>query len=348
MSVTARIIYLNFAQADSGVLAQMDLRRDYVLACRFMHCGVVDRTGTLDPGFPYAPIDRIPAAATDGVSFAELCDTIGAEIVDEASRMGREIRVLWSGGIDSTAALIATMRAAEARGYGHNLRVLLSLDSVHENPAFFLRHIDGRYAIDSARYPISAALDPAACNVTGEHGDQLFGSQLLEPYVRRGLADVSYREIFPLVVAERLRSIEAIWRLRRYLDPVIAAAPVPIRTLFDCMWWLNFALKWQDVSLRLAALRGADARAVSESLHHFFRDPRFQAWSLAQGSTRCPPTWARYKDAAKQYILDFTGDHRYYRTKVKEDSLRNVIVDESADTASRLFMTEDFRAVTIA
>lgn len=343
-----RVIYLSFAQADSGRLAHTDLPRDYVLACRFMHCGVVDRTGTLDSGFQYAPLDRIPAVATPGVSFAELCDTIGAEIVDEASRMDREIRVLWSGGIDSTAALIAIMKTAEARGYGHNVRVLLSLDSVHENPAFFLRHIDGRYAIYSVRYPISAALDAAACNVTGEHGDQLFGSQLLEPYVRRGLADVSYRDIFPLVVAERVGSIEAIWRVLRYLDPVIAAAPVPIRTLFDCMWWLNFALKWQDVSLRMAALRGADARAVSESLHHFFRDPRFQAWSLAQIGTRCPPTWARYKDAAKRYILDFTGDHRYYRTKVKEDSLRNVIVDGTADTAARVFMTEDFRAVTIA
>ena len=343
-----RIIYLNFAQADSGMLADTYLRRDYMLACRFMHCGVVDRTGTLDLGFPCAPLDRIPAPATDGVSFAELCDTIGAEIVVNASRMGREIRVLWSGGIDSTAALIAMMKAAEERRYGHKLRVLLSLDSVHENPAFFLRHIDGRYAIDSARYPISAALDPAACNVTGEHGDQLFGSQLLEPYVRRGLADVRYREIFPLVVAERVRSIEAVWRLQRYLDPVIAAAPVPIRTLFDCMWWLNFALKWQDVSLRLSALRGADARGVCESLHHFFRDPRFQAWSLAQGDARCPPSWARYKDVAKRYILEYTGDNCYYRTKVKEDSLRNVIVDGIAVTAPRVYMTEDFRTFTAA
>jgi hypothetical protein len=346
MSV-ARVLYLNFAQADSGMLVNAELRRDYVLACRFMHCGIVDRTGALDLGFPYAPLDKIPAPATDSVTFAGLCDTIGAEIVDEASRTGREIRVLWSGGIDSTAALVAIIKAAETCGSGHNLRILLSLDSVHEYPAFFLQHIDGRYATCSARYPISAALDPAACNVTGEHGDQLFGSQLLEPYVRRGLADVSYRDILPLVVAERVRSIDAIWRVPRYLDPVIAAAPVPIRTLFDCMWWLNFVLKWQDVSLRLAALRGAEARAVSESLRHFFRDPRFQAWALARADTRCPPTWARYKDSAKRYILDFTGDHSYYRTKVKEDSLRNVIVDGTAAIAPRIYMTEDFRAVAI-
>lgn len=344
MSV-GRILYLNFAQADSGALADVDLRRDYVLACRFMHCGIVDRTATLDLGFAYAAVDPIPELSLDGATFADLCDAVGTEIVDDASRLGREVRVLWSGGIDSTTALIAVIKAAEARGYARNVRVLLSLDSVHENPAFFLQHIDGRYEIASAAYPISAALDPGACNVTGEHGDQLFGSQLLESYVRRGLAGVAYRDIFPLVVAERVRSLDALWRVARYLDPVIAAAPVPIRTLFDCLWWLNFSLKWQDVSLRLAAFHGDHARVISDSIRHFFRDERFQAWALAQRESRCPSTWARYKDVAKRYILDFTGDRSYYRTKETEDSLRNVIVSQTSATVPRIYMTEDFRAV---
>ena len=338
-----RVLFLNFSQADSGSLGCDRLPRDYVLACRFLHCSILDRTGTLNQGFDYAVLDPIPAPATDGVGFSELCDTVGGELVAEALRTGRAIHVLWSGGIDSTAALIATMKAADAHGCRDRVRVLLSLDSVHEYPRFFLDHVSGMYPIRAVSHPVAEFLDPAALTVTGEHGDQLFGSHLLESYVRRGLGDVDYREILPLVVMERLRSVRGAYRVGRYLDPVFAAAPVPIRTLFDALWWLNFSLKWQDVTLRLPVLHGEQARTVYDSLRHFYRDVRFQAWALANAAGRCPPVWAGYKDAAKRYILAFTGDRDYYWHKEKEVSLRNLTADPASGTRYRVLMREDFR-----
>jgi hypothetical protein len=340
-----RLIFLNFRQADSGTVEYRQLPHDYVLACRFLHCGIIDRTSTLDQGFDYAVLDRIPAPAIDGPTFAALCDTVGAEIVAEALETRRRISVLWSGGIDSTTALIAIMKAAEARDCRDRVRVLLSHSSVHEYPGFFLRHINGAYRFRSVTHPIAEFLNPAVINVTGEHGDQLFGSQLLESYVRRGLGGVDYRDILPLVILERLGNPRSAHRVERYLEPVIAAAPVPIRTLFDCMWWLNFSLKWQDVTLRLSVFRGDETCAVYGSLRHFFRDERFQAWSLANGAERLPPGWTRYKDLAKQYIFAFSGDQAYYRHKEKEDSLKNVLVDSASTVAYRAFMCEDFRPV---
>lgn len=340
-----RVLFLNVRQVDGGTVGHDELPRDYVLACRFLHCGIIDRTGALDQGFAYAVLDPIPTPATDGATFAQLCDAIGAEIVAAALAAGRQIDVLWSGGIDSTTALVAIMKAAAERGGGDRVRVLLSLDSVHEYPRFFLHHINGRYRIHGVTHPLAEFLDPAAITVTGEHGDQLFGSRLLESYVRRGVGGVDYREILPLVLIERLRGPRGVDRVRRYLEPVVAAAPAPVRTLFDYLWWLNFALKWQEVTLRLAAFRGEEARAVYGSLRHFFRDDRFQAWSLAHASAREVPIWARYKDVAKQYILDFTGDAAYYRHKEKEDSLKNVMVNPASAIGYRVVMREDFRPV---
>jgi hypothetical protein len=340
-----RVLFLNFSQAAGGTVGGDRLPPDYVLACRFLRCSIIDRTSTLDQGFDYAVLDRIPAPATDGATFAELCDTAGAEVVAEALATGRSIDVLWSGGIDSTTALIAVMKAAEARRCADRVCVLLSLDSVLEYPGFFLRHINGTYRIRAVPHPISEALDPAAITVTGEHGDQLFGSHLLESYVRRGLGGVDYREVLPLVLVERLRSVRGAYRVNRYLTPVIAAAPVPLRTLFDCMWWLNFSLKWQEVTLRLPVFRGEQARGAYEALRHFFRDDRFQAWALANTYGRVPTVWARYKDAAKRYILEFTGDRVYYRDKEKVDSLRNVMTNPASPTRYRVFMREDFRPV---
>src|SRR5215204_2516711 len=95
-----RMLFLNFLQADGGTIGGDELPRDYVLACRFLHCSIIDRTATLDQGFAYVARDRIPAPGIGDATFAELCDAIGAEIVAGAIGEGSEIGVLWSGGID--------------------------------------------------------------------------------------------------------------------------------------------------------------------------------------------------------------------------------------------------------
>ncbi len=338
----SRITFLNTRQAEHGYVGQTKLSRDYVLACRFFHCGIIDRTGTLDQGFPYRVLDPIPTIGAESPSFAELCDANGARVVSEAVLANRNISVLWSGGIDSTCALIAVAKAAQLQGYTAHIRVLLSASSIHEYPGYFLRHIDGMLPIQPVRFPISAYLDPESLIVTGEHGDQLFGSHLLRTYVERGVAHFDYREILPLVMLERLRNPYAARRVMRYLTPVIDAAPVSINSLFDCMWWFNFALKWQDVALRMASLRSSDAPAVVSSLRHFFRGVEFQNWALANTPGNPVPTWSGYKEVAKRYILDHTGDEAYFRSKEKEDSLRNVFAHPEGGSAVRAFMREEF------
>jgi hypothetical protein len=339
------MLFLNFNQAASGELDRQKLPTDYALACRFLHCSIIDRTRTLDTGFPYDVIDPIPAPVTEGPSFAELCDARGKEIVEEALTTGRRIDVLWSGGIDSTTALISVIKATNEGRCTDCVRILLSMNSVLEYPRFFLDQINSQMPIRAVNHPISHALDPGALTVTGEHGDQLFGSHLLESYVRRGLAGVDYREILPLVMLERLRSPRSVQRMRRYLQSAIDVAPVPIHSLFDCMWWLNFSLKWQEVILRLTVFRGDQAKPVYQSLRHFFRSDPFQSWALATTPGLPVPVWSRYKDVAKQYIYGFTGDQTYFKLKEKEDSLRNVMAPPVNGERCRVFMKEDFRPV---
>src|SRR5207247_491504 len=98
----------------SGFLDSRRLPEEYVLGCRFFHCGIMDRTRTLDQGFDYAVLDPVPAPVASSPSFGEICDATGSEIVAEAIRDGKLIRVSWSGGIDSTSALIALMKAVDA------------------------------------------------------------------------------------------------------------------------------------------------------------------------------------------------------------------------------------------
>jgi hypothetical protein len=339
------LLFLNFNQADSGRIGDDRLLPDYVLACRFLHCSIIDRTSALDPGFAFAVLDPIPDRATGDETFAQICDATGEEIVAQAVRESRAINLLWSGGIDSTAALIAVIKAVEARRCPDLLRVRLSMHSATEYPGFFLRFINDRFAVAPVSHPISAGLCACDINVTGEHGDQLFGSHLLASYVRRGLGGSPYEDLLPFVLHERLGSWRSARRVQRFLAPVIAAAPVPIVTLFDYFWWLNFSLKWQEVTLRLPAYRGDQAAEIYHSLHHFYRNERFQIWALATTPGKPVPSWDRYKDEAKHYILDFTRDEAYFQYKEKEDSLRHVMANQAISTKLLAYMRQDFQPV---
>lgn len=341
------VIYLNFNQANSGCLGERQLPADYVAACRFMHCGVIDRSGMLPPPFPWQVLDPIPAPGDSIAEFGTLCDARGEELVAEAIAARTTIRHFWSGGIDSTSALIALMRAVARRGCADRLCVLLSMDSVLEYPDFYLRFIDGRFPVESVRPPMAQALQPGALNVTGEHGDQLFGSQLLAPYVRRGVAHEPYRDLLPLVMLERLRNPLDAWRVGRYLQPVLDAAPAAVVSLFDALWWLNFTLKWQDVSVRMVGMCGGAAQPLFQSLRHFFRTDSYQQWALENTPRKPVECWTDYKATAKAYIRDFTGDEHYFRLKIKEDSLRNVLSDGGNDRY-RVFTRDDFMPVVTA
>jgi hypothetical protein len=108
---------------------------------------------------------------------------------------------------------------------------------------------------------------------------------------------------------------------------------------------MNYALKWQEVTLRLPAWRRDDALDTYRSLHHFYRTEPFQAWALGQSATARPHIWADFKLVAKRYIHATVRDEAYFQTKEKEDSLRNVQGTADALTQVRMLMREDFQPV---
>jgi hypothetical protein len=333
--------------ARSAMLDGIALPAPYVDACRFLGCGIIDRSYKLDQGFDYAVLDPIPPGNDNTMTFIELCDTMAREIVAEAIETQKTINVLWSGGIDSTAALIAIMQVVEPDDRRALVEVLVSIESIQEYPSFYQNHIKGKYHVKPVADPITKYVDPSAIVVTGEHGDQLFGSHLLRRYVEGGSAHLPYWDVLPFVLTENLGSAKKADDVLRYLEPQVAAAPVTIRTLFDCLWWLNFSLKWQQVTLRLAVFKNEEVRETFGSMRHFFRDRRFQSWSLSNPSARSTATWERYKDAAKQYIFSFTGDMEYYLTKTKELSLKRVFVKSELRKKYQchVFMRDNYRPV---
>jgi hypothetical protein len=276
---------------------------------------------------PYAVLDPLPRAGGDSPPFDAIADATGETILRESVSTGRCIQVLWSGGIDSTVALIALSKSATTHALRARIRVICSVHSVREYPWFFSNHVAGVFPVSMVTQPIGEALDDTCLIVTGEHGDQLFGSVKLESLVDTGDAALPYRSFVQPILARQFGNEERAAVITDYLAPQIEQCPTPLETVFDYLWWVNFSLKWQHVSLRIPVFRGRRPWRTYFALRHFFRRAPFQRWALRHPEIRRIENWRQYKLPAKEYIYAFTKDADYYENKVKEPSLKHVLVD---------------------
>lgn len=342
-----KIIFINPHAAMERSVEGKTIRPEYRDLSKVFACGPIDRTGTLETGFDYKVLDKIPEPILNRDTFCPICDLTGEKLVQEAITLDKKIQVLWSGGIDSTAALISLLKAREKMDF-RNIEVLLSIDSVTEYPFFYKRYVS-KEKVRIVSHPISKYIDPYnSLVVTGELGDQLFGSDKVLDFVESGIFKMPYQDIAPLVFHKKLESISRVDALMQYMEPQIQKSPYKIKSLFDLMWWMNFSLKWQQVVLRLVAFRYQDPVETYNSLRHFYRGDEFQIWSITHPDNKIWNTSTSYKKPAKKYIYSFTDDQKYFDNKKKKISLQPIsenVKEIRGDRRVKFIMREDMKVI---
>ena len=224
--------------------------------------------------------------------------------------LDKPIKLFWSGGIDSTAALCALLIADVPRD---QLQVIYNHHSVAEYPRFFAEHIENKLDHKSVeRRALSRELSPDVVGTTGEPGDQLFGN--LNKFLKRLGWENAFKPWRPLYPRE----------LVDVSEPIVARAPRPIETLFDFCWWMNFCLKYQQTSLRLLAnLEGEDnVQRFRYGMHPFYETAAFQQWCMSNPDQLVKTTFESMKYPAKDLIFEWTRDREYHDTKLKVGSLQ--------------------------
>jgi hypothetical protein len=302
------------------------LRPEYIAACRFFSAPLIDRTETLDAGIEFEILDRLKDFSVSEKSFSRICAERAEAICKKSFEENRKIQILWSGGIDSTLALVSIFRELEKREKLEYLEILLSKESVAEYPTFFRDVIEKRLNYIFFEPPIYDFLDAEKIIVTGEHGDQIFGSDKAQHFIITNQAFRPFEEILPFVIARKLGSTKSVDALISYLTPQIEKSPVKIKTLFDFLWWMNFSLKWQHVSLRMFYSDEAERFSLDKNFLHFFSAKDFQNWSISNHKFKIKQTWKSYKYIAKECIFDFHKDENYLLNKEKEQSLKDAII----------------------
>lgn len=104
---------------------------------------IIDRTNTLRTPVVIKNVCPIPVFSPMKRPFEELCNERARELLMRADALGSSIYVLWSGGIDSTLVLVSLLKNAST-AQKKNIVVLLSEESIGENPRFYQEHIRGK------------------------------------------------------------------------------------------------------------------------------------------------------------------------------------------------------------
>ena len=275
-----------------------------------------DRTETFK--LPIALKNQFPIPKIDHnftKTYEDICDQTASEIINKAVNSNKKIRILWSGGIDSTLILITFLK----QGQRDILEVGLSIESIAENYDFYKNHLLGRVKLIPATDLKSLASSDCVL-VGGEYNDQLLGSNLLPTFVR--YYDVNdLHNTFNLDKLKKVFSSRYTINVDTWIDIYLSIAeksPIQIKTNLDFHWWINFSCKWQGLYYRLASYFPESYDL--ENYCHFFQTEDFQQWSLLNHSQEFN-RWEDYKKICKDLIWQFDKNDEYRNKKTKLESL---------------------------
>jgi hypothetical protein len=289
-----------------------------------------DRTGVMNLPIHIKPLYPIPTFRTFTKTFAELCDERATEILSRSERLNAPIYIMYSGGIDSTCVVVSMLKNATA-AQRKKLTILLSDQSIQENPKFYDEHLKGKIQIGPSM-SFSERLGTNDILLSGEHNDMIMGSEKIGKLMMRyGPHSIYERYNRTMMIEFYAGMVQENTNLSTFyidmFEKICAQAPMPLTTNMDFLWWINFAIKWQSCYAYILLLTPEkqthlinqeylDSRFVS-----FYNTDDFQLWSMNNLDKRIKDTWKSYKWVPKEIIYSYNKDAEYRDHKMKRGSL---------------------------
>jgi hypothetical protein len=289
----------------------------------------IDRTGSFSLPLATTSLFPLPSLRPFSKTYETICDERAVELLARAEKLDCSLYVFWSGGIDSTLVLVSLLKNATPE-QRERLVVLMSEESIIENPNFYRDHIHGVLRRESS-HVFPYLLGTNNFFVNGEHNDQLFGAELCGQFMNHyGEAVIHKRYARNLFVSFFTHKVGdanlAVWYVD-LLEGLAERAPIGLSTNHDIIWWFNFVAHWQSVFMRTllyTAERNKDLISkeyITSRYAPFYSTDDFQLWSMNNLDKKIKDTWKTYKWPAKDIIYDYTKDAEYRDNKTKQGSL---------------------------
>lgn len=280
---------------------------------------------------------KIPAYNELNLSFDECAVNRAQEIINIQNKTGQQIRLLYSGGIDSTVVLISFINLLGIQEASKRIKIQMNQDSINENPEMWYKIISPNFEILDSNLSYNESDYGDWLYVTGELNDQLFGAEMQRDYEfwkgSGSLNDkIDLSNLINFFVECKKIDKKSALTLSTMLIDNLKTCPNHQNQMWDIFWWYNFSWKWIYVYFRFFLFFKnqslIDLKWMSQNYFPFFDSTEFQLWSLNNKQEKHKGSWSSYKFPAKQMICNFLGSN-FYMTKVKRNSLPKIIIARS-------------------
>jgi hypothetical protein len=294
---------------------------------QFFHpnIGIIDRTDTIKIPLAATTKHPIPVFKQDfNLSFKE-CALHRMKDLDHLHQTtGKQFRLMYSGGIDSTGVLSAFVAYYGLERAAELAEISCNKDSMEENPWAWDRIIrKGKFRLHKSTDHADGWRDDRII-ITGECSDQLFG---LGGYT----ASRTGKDLYPPATSEEIRDHLSrshpkadVVDVCEILQKISSAAPFDIENLYLFVWWINFVLTWDGVVYRTMAQANIEQLpedTLASGYVAFYNTDLFQQWSMKYhyDNPRLYAESYNFKRICKEFIIDTLGIPEY-QNKFKTES----------------------------
>lgn len=260
----------------------------YIGETPFERAPAIDRTGLVDNSISI--LTAIPPLPTTEIVLGDVVEDRAKELLSKSQVENKELRVAWSGGVDSTLVLSAIIK--NKIDYPNaDVKICLNQNSIRSNVSFYNQYIKNILDVYESNFSEKIEVDSENLAnsfsketgkewflVTGECGDQI-------------TAPKNYKTSY---------SNEVLLLLK----PILDARPAGWGSEgIDRACWFKLVLLWQWSQVRMSLMYGIHY----DKIEHFFDNDAFQQWWLqTPPSERYEEEYA-YKPEFQEYIRGFTG-----------------------------------------
>ena len=267
------------------------------------------------------------------LSWNDITDQQALKFQDLMLTSGKNLVLLWSGGIDSTCLVTAVLKNFEKSNLSR-VSVACNWMSIIEYPKFYVDHICKHFEIiDSDVFNKQIASTTGVIAIHGNVCDNL--THGMTPYyeyimsVRDAtLLDRSWEkdpDSLIYYIGKISRSKEyARW----YYDKIsenIKSVDIPLETYFDFIWWASFNYNWSHQVL-LPCIHKIDYLSWEQFNNRYvawYNSTDYQLWSMKNNGAmvKHKGKFGSQKHHVKDYIFEYTRDKFYRDNKIKIGSI---------------------------
>ena len=284
----------------------------------------------------YAP----PPLVFSSTKMIDVADRRAMEIIKNAKDTGRNIGIMWSGGIDSTVVLVAILKNISEADH-ELLTVYLSTQSILDNPDFYFKFLSSNKKIkieSSTSLRIDNSFLDKNIILTGDPGDGVFGpsTAMYTNFIETKTHLESWKNHYKMLAQTFEPTIEKHMTLApgigewfmKIMSQSLAESGLSdhVSSVADFYWWTYFNFKWAALCTYPLhnSILGRHHEGITRDNDKFFAENIFyhstewQIWTYSNLKKLIGlDVFKTHKLEAREYICEFDKNTEYFARKRK-------------------------------